>query len=38
VRATGTPQFVIGDKAIQGAVGYDVLKEAIAEARARKQS
>ena len=33
VNATGTPTFVIGDKVLQGAVGYDALKEAIAEAR-----
>ena len=30
---TGTPTFVIGDKILQGAVGYDALKTAIAEAR-----
>lgn len=33
VNASGTPTFVIGDKAYSGAVGYDVLKQAIAEAR-----
>jgi protein-disulfide isomerase len=33
--ATGTPAFVIGDRVMQGAVGYDALKAAIAEARAR---
>jgi protein-disulfide isomerase len=31
--ATGTPLFVIGDKVLNGAVGYDTLKQAIAEAR-----
>jgi protein-disulfide isomerase len=31
--ATGTPLFVIGDKVMNGAVGYDTLKEAIAKAR-----
>jgi protein-disulfide isomerase len=31
--ATGTPVFVIGDKVLNGAVGYDALKQAIAEAR-----
>lgn len=31
--ATGTPVFVIGDKVMNGAVGYDALKQAIAEAR-----
>jgi DSBA-like thioredoxin domain/Copper resistance protein ScsC N-terminal domain len=34
IRASGTPTFVVGDKVLQGAVGYDALKEAIAEARA----
>jgi protein-disulfide isomerase len=34
VNATGTPTFVVGDKVLQGAVGYDALKQAIAEARA----
>jgi protein-disulfide isomerase len=31
--ATGTPLFVIGDKVMNGAVGYDTLKDAIAKAR-----
>jgi protein-disulfide isomerase len=31
--ATGTPLFVIGDRVINSAVGYDGLKEAIAAAR-----
>ena len=35
ISASGTPTFVVGDKVLQGAVGYDALKEAIAEARAR---
>jgi protein-disulfide isomerase len=35
VRASGTPQFVVGDKALQGAVGYQALKDAIAAARSR---
>ncbi len=34
--ATGTPVFVVGDKVLNGAVGYDALKQAIAEARAKK--
>lgn len=34
VGATGTPTFVIGDQVLQGAVGYEALKQAIAEARA----
>lgn len=36
VGATGTPTFVIGDQVLQGAVGYDALKAAIAQARARR--
>ena len=32
--ATGTPTFVVGDRVLQGAVGYDALKEAVEEARA----
>jgi protein-disulfide isomerase len=35
INATGTPAFVIGDQVLQGAVGYDRLKAAIAEARGR---
>jgi len=34
--ATGTPVFIVGDRVLNGAVGYDALKEAIAAARARK--
>jgi protein-disulfide isomerase len=33
--ATGTPLFVIGDKVMNGAVGYDMLKDAIAKARSK---
>lgn len=33
IGATGTPTFVVGDQVLQGAVGYDALKEAIATAR-----
>ena len=32
--ATGTPVFVVGDKVLNGAVGYDALKAAIDRARA----
>jgi len=32
---TGTPAFVVGDRVLQGAVGYEALKQAIAEARAK---
>jgi len=31
--ATGTPLFVIGDRVLNGAVGYDALKDAIEIAR-----
>lgn len=36
--ATGTPVFVIGYKVMNGAVGYDALKQAVAEARSRKKT
>jgi len=35
VGATGTPTFVIGGQVLQGAVGYEALKAAIAAARGR---
>lgn len=35
INATGTPTFVIGDQVLQGSVGYDALKQAIAAARGR---
>ena len=35
IGATGTPTFVIGDQVLQGAVGYEALKAAIADARAK---
>ncbi len=38
IGATGTPTFVIGDRVLQGAVGYDALKAAIAQARAARRS
>ena len=38
VGATGTPTFVIGDQVLQGAVGYEALKTAIAQARAGRRS
>ena len=31
--ATGTPLFVVGNRVMNGAVGYDMLKQAIADAR-----
>lgn len=36
LRLTGTPSWVIGDRVLSGAVGYDALKTAIAERRANK--
>lgn len=33
--ATGTPIFVVGDRVMNSAVGYDALKDAIAAARAK---
>ncbi len=35
LQITGTPAWVVGDRVLSGAVGYDVLKEAVAAARAR---
>ena len=34
--ATGTPLFVVGNRVMNGAVGYDALKDAIAKARASR--
>ncbi len=34
---TGTPTYVVGDRILSGAVGYEELKKAIAEARAAKR-
>ncbi len=36
LRLSGTPAWVVGDRVLVGAVGYDALKAAIAEARAKK--
>jgi protein-disulfide isomerase len=33
--ATGTPLFVVGGKVMNGAVGYDALKDAVGKARGR---
>lgn len=33
--ATGTPLFIVGDRVMNSAVGYDALKDAIADARAK---
>jgi protein-disulfide isomerase len=35
LNATGTPTFVVGDQVLQGSVGYDALKQAVAAARGR---
>lgn len=34
--ASGTPLFIVGNQVLNGAVGYEALKEAIAQARAGK--
>lgn len=36
LQLTGTPSWVVGDVVLNGAVGYDELKKAIAQARAQK--
>ena len=36
--ATGTPLFIVGDRVMNSAVGYDALKKAIADARAKATS
>lgn len=33
---TGTPSYVIGNQILSGAVGYDALKKAVDEARAKR--
>jgi protein-disulfide isomerase len=35
LQATGTPTFVIGGQVLNGAIGYDALKEAVATARGK---
>jgi len=35
IGATGTPTWVIGDQVLQGAIGYEALKAAVAAARER---
>ena len=32
----GTPTFIVGDQMLGGAVGYDALKKAVADARAKR--
>jgi protein-disulfide isomerase len=36
--ATGTPTFIIGDQVLEGSIGYEALKRAVAAARARTAS
>ena len=36
LEATGTPTFIVGDQVFQGAVGYEALRDAIKEARAKR--
>jgi predicted DsbA family dithiol-disulfide isomerase len=36
IGATGTPTFVVGNRMLQGAVGYEALREAVAAARAAR--
>lgn len=35
LQASGTPTFVVGDQVLNGAVGYEALKDAVAKARAK---
>ncbi len=35
--ATGTPLFIVGDRVMNSAVGYDALKKAVADARRAKR-
>jgi protein-disulfide isomerase len=36
LQLTGTPSWVVGDTVLNGAVGYDAIKKAIAETRAKR--
>lgn len=38
LRIAGTPSFIVGDRVLAGAVGYDALASAIADARAVRKS
>ena len=33
---TGTPSYIVGERVLSGAVGYEALKSAVAEARAAR--
>lgn len=35
---TGTPSYIVGDRILSGAVGYEELKAAVAEARQKKEA
>jgi len=35
LQATGTPTFVVGNQVLNGAVGFDALKAAVAAARSK---
>ena len=35
LQASGTPTFVIGNQVLNGAVGYDSLKDAVTSARGK---
>ncbi len=35
LQLTGTPSYVVGDRILSGRVGYDLLKEAVEQARAK---
>jgi protein-disulfide isomerase len=37
IGAQGTPTFVVGDRILQGAVGYEALRDAVAEAREARE-
>jgi protein-disulfide isomerase len=36
LRISGTPSFIVGDQLLQGAVGYDTLRKAISDHRAKR--
>jgi protein-disulfide isomerase len=35
---TGTPSYIVGNRILSGAVGFDRLKEAVVAARAEKKA
>jgi protein-disulfide isomerase len=36
LQLTGTPSWIVGDTVLNGAVGYDTLKKAVADTRAKR--